>query len=72
MSSLKFSTTIETINVLEQARVVHDIKGALYSFYKVIIKRSVNGHLLLMQFSTCKLGIHGNKHAHIAIIHPLT
>jgi len=25
-----------------------------------------------MHFSTCKLGIYGNKHVHIAIIHPLT
>jgi len=39
-------------------------------------KHSGNGHLvsliLFMEFSTCKFGIHGNKQAHIAIIHPLT
>jgi len=58
---------------------VRIFKGALYSLYKVsqsYDKHSVNGHLvnliLFMQFSTCKFGIHGNKHAHIAIIHPLT
>jgi len=49
----------------------------VYTKYsKVIIKHSVNGHLvsmiLFMQFSTFKLGIHGNKHTHIAIIYPLT
>jgi len=37
---------------------------------------NVDGHLvslwLFKQFSTCKLGIHGNKHVDIAIIHPLT
>jgi len=41
-----------------------------------MIKHSVNGHLvsliLFMQFSICKLGIHGNKDVHIAIIHSLT
>jgi len=38
-------------------------------------KYTVDSHLvsliLFMQFSTCKLGIHGNKHVHIAIVHPL-
>jgi len=36
-------------------------------------KHSVDGLLdsliLFMQFSTCILGIHGNKHAHIAIMY---
>jgi len=49
----------------------------VYTKYpKVMTKRSVDGLLvsliLFMQFSTCKFGIHGNKNAHIAIIHPLT
>jgi len=49
----------------------------VYTRYsKVMTKHSVNCHLvsliLFMQFSTCKFCIHGNKHAHIVIIHPLT
>jgi len=52
----------------------------LYTVYtkypKVMNKHSVDGILvsliLFMQFSTCKFGIHDNKHPHIAIIHPLT
>jgi len=44
----------------------------VYTKYpKVMTKYSVNGHLvsliLFMQFSTCKFGIHGNKHTHSAI-----
>jgi len=53
--------------------------SALFSYTKypkVMAKHSVNGHLvsliLFMQFSTCLFGIHGNKHARIAIILPLT
>jgi len=47
----------------------------VYTQYpNVMTKYNVNGHLvsliLFMQFNTCKFGIHGNKHAHIAIIHP--
>jgi len=49
----------------------------VYTKYpKVMTKHSVDGLLvsltLFMQFSTCKLGIHGNKHVDIAILHPLT
>jgi len=64
------------VSKCKQELISHTSLRVLYSLYKVMTKHSVDGLsvslILFMQFSTCKLGIHGNKNMHIAIIHPLT
>jgi len=68
---------ISMCKLREISHLINRVLNTVYAKYpKVMINISVDGYLvsliLIMQFSTFKLGIHGNKHVHFAIIHPLT